>query len=1578
MEQQPEGDILDAVQSGDIATVKKFLDEGVPVDLTDEEGWSLLHHAAARGQVEVINLLREKGYRVDLIDNKGRTPFHYAAINGDIETIRLLIAMGSNVNSVDNEGNTPWKWSVMFEQNTAIEELTKHGGTVDVEEMEPSADNLDRPALLLPFQDPGHILGDRNNEVCQSNQTELSTDIQHYSTAAKWNDSYKYSDDHSHQTDLVTTQQCMDTNADTTQLGGDIFEAAQCGDTDTVKGYLDLGVPVNVTDEDGWSPVHHAIAHCRVEVIRLLMDRGCLMNPVKNRKQAIKSSDLHITTEGGSKYSTYGAKQLYEDIFEAARCGDTATIQSYLNSGGPVDITDEDGRTFLHCAAGEGQIKVVELLIKGGCCVNPVDKNGWTPSIYATACGHVQTVQLLKQQSKEHLVEQFSTDSVDNHHRRALHFAAASGDIHLIEKLADKGFYVNIGDDEGRTPLHYAATCGQLESVLTLLRLGGKESMTKVAGTGVTPLHITTAMGHKDIVSLLLNEGCPIDVVDRGGASVLHYAAQYGQIHIIEMLSRQQLDVNIGDNVGSTPLHYAAACGQFESVCTLLRLGGRESMTKVAGTGGTPLHQAVAGGHKDIVSLLLNEGCPINVVDIEGASVLHIAAQCGQIHMIEMLADQGLDVNIDYKEGLTPLHKAAAYGQLESVHTLLRLGGRESMIKVAGEHGTPLLQAVVVGHKDIVSLLLNEGCPINAVDSKGRSVLHFASRYGQIHMIEILAEQGLDVNIVDNEGRTPLHAAAYGQLDSVRTLLRLGGRESMTKVSGKWGTPLHQAVAGGCEDIVSLLLNEGCPINVVDSEGRCALHYAADKGRIKIVELLIKKGCCIDPVDKNECTPLDYATACGHVPTVQLLKQWKEYSRGRSPLHFAAASGHLDRIEMLAEQGLEINIGNAEGCTPLHTAAACGQLESVRTLLRLGGRELMTKVAGKLGTPLHQAVAKDHKGIVSLLLNEGCPINVVDSEGASALHIAARYGHIHMIEMLAEQGLDANIGDNEGQTPLHDSAAIGQFKSVRTLLRFGGRESITKVASTRGTPLHQAVVKGHKHIVSLLLNEGCPINVVDSEGRSVLHFAAQCGQTHIIEMLAEQGLDINIVDNRGLNPLHAAATYGQLESVRALLRLGGRESMTKAAGRGGTPLHQAVSKGHKDIVSLLLNEGCPINVVSSRGTDLFHWVAESGQIHMIEMLLEQGLDVNIGDDDGCTSLHYAAVFGHVTTFKELVNVGGNMHHIDKFGMKFSDWILIMQNFVTVKQLCVACGIECDDKNLLGVISALIANNLLDMNRILCLAAVYGNISIFDAMVTSPYPLNQQKMPKIAIVLSDRFMERKLPDQFHVSEEPLNPLHISILSKYFNIVQNIKFIEKLTSHPRTRYAVNELFPNGLSPLDVARRFELHDIAVIIERAGGGPGVWAGLPKEIEDKAIDRFTTLKELRRGLGEDVISRIVSMLGYPLFISDQQEVKKILEEKPKRSFMQKHVLSFLKNKRKWERVGDLLKVDEDILEKISEEAIDDDDAYYSMLKYWLKHGHNVSWKTLLDAVGDFETKKTVDHITNKIVGELAPSQVRI
>jgi hypothetical protein len=132
--QAEHGDIFDSIQSGNIPGVKEFLDAGVPVNLTDEEGWSLLHHAAACGQVEVIHLLQENGCYIDIVDVNGRTALHYAAANGFVESVRTLIEMGSDVNALDNEHTTPLQWAVMCEQYSVMELLVEHGGTVEVDD----------------------------------------------------------------------------------------------------------------------------------------------------------------------------------------------------------------------------------------------------------------------------------------------------------------------------------------------------------------------------------------------------------------------------------------------------------------------------------------------------------------------------------------------------------------------------------------------------------------------------------------------------------------------------------------------------------------------------------------------------------------------------------------------------------------------------------------------------------------------------------------------------------------------------------------------------------------------------------------------------------------------------------------------------------------------------------------------------------------------------------------------------------------------------------------------------------------------------------------------------------------------------------------------------------------------------------------------------------------------------------------------------------------------------------------------------------------------------------------------------
>ena len=377
--------------------------------------------------------------------------------------------------------------------------------------------------------------------------------------------------------------------------------------------------------------------------------------------------------------------------------------------------------------------------------------------------------------------------------------------------------------------------------------------------------------------------------------------------------------------------------------------------------------------------------------------------------------------------------------------------------------------------------------------------------------------------------------------------------------------------------------------------------------------------------------------------------------------------------------------------------------------------------------------------------------------------------------------------------------------------------------------------------------------------------------------------------------------------------------------------------------------------------------------------------VNQVGEYGITPLIVAAMGVELETFKALRSVGGDIYLSDNFGLRFCDWVLMGEHDPTVlHQFCKACDINCSGDGIIGAISALNTSELLDVNRVLCLAAILGNVNVFDAMVTSQYSLDCQRWPKVGLLLSVLFQNEQILTDLHISSEPLNPLHIALLSAY--MLQGEEdydptFIKRLISHPRTKYTANEFFPNGLSPLDVARQLKLHNIADMIEGAGGGPGLWANLPKEILPVCTGIFLRVYQLRDlQLDEVIVSKISSYFNYQTCSGGRrqkdEEKNAILEKKPKLSSVDKHVLSKLKCKGKWERVGNLLEIDEDNLDRLGEESTDSDDAYYSMLKYWLKHGRNVSWKTLLDAVGHFETKKTIDDMTEKIVEENTASNV--
>ena len=176
---------------------------------------------------------------------------------------------------------------------------------------------------------------------------------------------------------------------------------------------------------------------------------------------------------------------------------------------------------------------------------------------------------------------------------------------------------------------------------------------------------------------------------------------------------------------------------------------------------------------------------------------------------------------------------------------------------------------------------------------------------------------------------------------------------------------------------------------------------------------------------------------------------------------------------------------------------------------------------------------------------------------------------------------------------------------------------------------------------------------------------------------------------------------------------------------------------------------------------------------------------------------------------------------------------------------------------------------------------------------------------------------RIPD-----ENTLNPLHISLLSlKCYEMgfatgtvlqrgaKDHTSFITKLLSHPVLKDTVHENFPNGLSPLDLARQFELHHIAALIEGAGGRPGVWAGVPQEIKvrrplalPKVKEAYASIKAIAEDseLGLEFIKGVFSsILGVPTVASAVQVAddsllvkEQVLGQRPDLGDVVTHVLA--------------------------------------------------------------------------------------
>lgn len=110
--------MFDYARDGDTEQLAAAIDAGVPADLTDTSGNTLLMLAAYHGHAETVDALAGRGSTVDALNDRGQSPLAGAVFKGEDAVVTTLLNAGADP---DAGTPTPRDTAAMFGQDHLID-----------------------------------------------------------------------------------------------------------------------------------------------------------------------------------------------------------------------------------------------------------------------------------------------------------------------------------------------------------------------------------------------------------------------------------------------------------------------------------------------------------------------------------------------------------------------------------------------------------------------------------------------------------------------------------------------------------------------------------------------------------------------------------------------------------------------------------------------------------------------------------------------------------------------------------------------------------------------------------------------------------------------------------------------------------------------------------------------------------------------------------------------------------------------------------------------------------------------------------------------------------------------------------------------------------------------------------------------------------------------------------------------------------------------------------------------------------------------------------------------------------------
>nr|MDS1297310.1 ankyrin repeat domain-containing protein [Aequorivita sp. S2608] len=182
---------------------------------------------------------------------------------------------------------------------------------------------------------------------------------------------------------------------------------------------------------------------------------------------------------------------------------------------------------------------------------------------------------------------------------------------------------------------------------------------------------------------------------------------------------------------------------------------------------------------------------------------------------------------------------------------------------------------------------------------------------------------------------------------------------------------------------------------------------------------------------------------------------------------------------------------------------------------------------------------------VQNFLKKGVDIEATDNHKRTALMVATYKNNVKAAKLLIKAGANVNAQDDRLESPLLHAGAIGYLEILKECLATGTANHML-LNRYGGTALIPACERGHTEVVKELLKiDDYPIDHINNLTWTALMEAIVLGNggkthTHIVQLLVNAGCDVNIPDKNGISPLTHAKNSGYTEIVSILENAGAK------------------------------------------------------------------------------------------------------------------------------------------------------------------------------------------------------------------------------------------------------------------------------------------------------------------------------------------------------------------------------------------------------------------------------------------------------